>query len=108
VSNRLNNSSRERSAAARLLEGELLFPVLMSDEQIERIGCVTQRGKNGLDGNVSENVVRQDVAADAGGRMPPSVQRKLLHAVQTAGGLLARTGAVWIRFWCKGHGCSWG
>jgi hypothetical protein len=87
-------------------EGELLLAVLVSDEQIERICGVAQCGQNGLDGDVSQNIVWQDVAADAVGGMPPGGERKLLHAVQTSGGLLPAIGAVWIRFLSCGHGCS--
>jgi hypothetical protein len=79
-------------------QGELLFAVLVTDEQIERIGRVTQRTQNGMDGDVRQNVVRHDVAAHAGGGMPPGGERELLDAVQAPAGSLPAIGAVWIRF----------
>jgi hypothetical protein len=88
-------------------EGELLFAVLVADEQIERIGCVTQRAQNDVDGDVSQDVVRHDVAAHAGGGMPPGGERELLDAVQAPAGLPPAIGGVRIRFWRSGHGCSW-
>src|SRR5262249_16815193 len=88
-------------------EGELLLAVLVSHEQIERIGCVIQRGANGVYGDVSQNIVRHDVTIDAVGGMPPGGERELLDAVQAPAGLLPAIGGVGIRFWSSGHGCSW-
>ena len=82
--------------------------MLVSDEEVERIVRIAEGGQNGLDCDVSKDVVRHDVAGDAVGGMPPGVQRKLLDAVQTWPGLLRAIDVVWIRLWCGGHGCSLG
>jgi hypothetical protein len=82
--------------------------MLVSDEEVERIGRIAEGGQDGVDRDVSKDIVWHDVAGDTVGGMPPRVQRKLLHAVQTSPRLLRAIDAVRIRFWYGGHGCSLG
>jgi hypothetical protein len=42
-------------------QGELLFPMLVPHEEVERIGRIAQGGQNGLDSDVSKDIVWSDV-----------------------------------------------
>jgi hypothetical protein len=64
-----------RRTDTRFAQGELLFPMLVPHEEVERIGRIAQGGQNGLDSDVSKDIVWSDVSGDAVGGMPPGVQR---------------------------------
>src|SRR5215467_4658596 len=61
----------------------LVIPIVVSLEQIEGFSCVAQNRQNGLDGDVSKNVIGWHSSRDSCRRVAPHVEVELLKPSET-------------------------
>ena len=100
---RFNNSSRSGRRNAR--DQNIRLSVVMAGEERKRNGRIAHDRQDGLDGDLSKDVIGWHPARDRRRRVAPDIQRELLQAGQAPGGFLAPMDAR-IRLWRGGHGCS--